>query len=195
VGCDAYLLDDGVRVPHTYMDMVRDRNKPITLERLLRRNLIYICSLVPRVAGDAVGWFDAELFGTEDYGLWLKLLEHGYEAIRNPEPLATYRRRSGSVSSDIARLGVNNRRAYELALERGRLTRRQQRIARRAIRYNRAMEVVATLRFASGQERQAVDLLRLAPLLAWVALTNPRWWRQWIAVLRTGRVPAVSARR
>lgn len=191
VTCDARLLDDGDYAEHTYLDLVRDRDASLTLDAVLTRNSIYIASLVPRAVGDEVGWFDEELFGTEDFGLWVKILERGYVAIRNPAPLAVYRRRAGSVSSDIASQGVNNRRVYELALARGRLTGRQRRIARRAIRYNRAMETVARLRFGWSAGVGPGELVRALPLLAWVALTNPRWWGQWLAVLRTGRAPRV----
>ena len=83
---------------------------------------------------------------------------------------------------------MNNRRAYELALARGRLTHGQQRIARRAIRYNRAMEQVASLRFAQGANwRSAVGLVRSLPSLVWVALSHPRMWPEWARLLRTGR--------
>ena len=192
VTCDARLLDETGDAEHTYLDQIpsRDRRKPLTLDRILERNPIYISSLVPSAVGESVGWFDVELFGTEDFGLWVKILERGYEAILNPEPLAVYRRHAGSVSSNIARQGANNRRTYELALARGALSARQRRIARRAIRYNRAMEVVATLRFRPAGRASARQIMRALPLLAWVALTNPRWWKQWAAVLRTGRQPA-----
>lgn len=195
VTCDALLLDEDGYAEHTYLDMIRDRNRPLTLELVLARNPIYISSLVPTAVGESVDWFDPELFGTEDFGLWLKILERGLEAIRNPETLAVYRRRAGTVSSNIASQGVNNRRAYELALARGALSPRQRRIARRSIRYNRAMEGVARLRFSPRADRSLSDLMRLAPVLAWVALTNPRWWSQWIGVLRTGRQPAARGRR
>lgn len=192
VACDARLLDPDGYASHTYFSLIRDLDQPLTLERVLYRNPIYICSLVPVEIGESVGWFDPELFGTEDFGLWVKILEAGHEAILNPEPLAVYRRRAGSVSSNIPRQAVNNRKVYELALDRGRLSPRARRIARRAIRYNRAMEAVARLRF-SPAERSVRELLRAAPLLVWVALSNPRWWGQWIAVLRTGRLPTPRA--
>ncbi len=197
VACDALLLDEDGYAEHTYLDMIpsRDRDRPLTLDRVLERNPIYVSSLVPAAVGRSVGWFDPELFGTEDFGLWVKILEGGYEAILNPEPLAVYRRGAGSVSSNIARQGANNRRAYELALARGALTPRQRRIARRGIRYNRAMEVVAMLRFRPAGRPSVRQVARVLPLLAWVALTNPRWWMQWVAVLRTGRLPAAKPRR
>jgi teichuronic acid biosynthesis glycosyltransferase TuaG len=189
VTCDALLLDADGYARHTYLDTIRDRRRPLTLSLVLTRNPIYIASLVPTAVGESVGWFDPELFGTEDFGLWVKILERGYEAVRNPEPLAVYRRHAGTISSNIARQGVNNRRVYELALARGALGRRERRIAKRAIRYNRAMEAVAGLRFSSKGARSPRQLMRLVPLLAWVAITNPRWWRQWVAILRTGRQP------
>lgn len=184
VACDALLRDGDRYDDHTYLDQFSDGRRPLTLERVLRRNRIYVSALVPRAVGEEVGWFDPELFGTEDFGLWLKILEQGFDAILNPEPLAVYRRRAGSISSDIARQGANNRRTYELALSRGRLTPRQARIARSAIRYNRAMEAVAGARFSAAGTR---SLVRLVPLLVWVSLTNPRLWSQWVAVLRTPR--------
>jgi glycosyltransferase involved in cell wall biosynthesis len=192
VTCDALLLEGDDYAEHTYLDWVRDRDRPLTLERVLRRNPIYISSLVPTETGQSVGWFDPELFGTEDFGLWLKILERGFEAILNPEPLAVYRRHAGTVSSNIARQGENNRRTYELALARGHLNARQRRIARGAIRYNRAMEAVAQARFAPKRHRALAQLITMAPMLIWVVLTNPRWWSQWVAVLRTGQQPPAA---
>jgi hypothetical protein len=103
-----------------------------------------------------------------------------------------YRRAAGSVSSNIARQGANNRRAYELALARGALTTGQRRIAVNAIRYNRAMEAVAELRFGRRSARSVLRLGAHMPLLLYVAATNPQWWRQWITVLRTGRSAAIG---
>ncbi|HEX4115907.1 MAG TPA: glycosyltransferase family 2 protein [Solirubrobacteraceae bacterium] len=188
VTCDARILIDERYAPYTHLQTVPGRYAPITLERELRLNVIYGACLVPSAVGAAVGWFDAELFGTEDYGLWIKILEAGYRAVLNEEVLAVYRRTAGSVSSNIASQGLNNRRAYALALDRGSLTARQRRIARRAIRYNRAMEEVALLRF-SGARRGSSALRRLhrLPSLLWVALTNPRMWPEWLQLLRTGQ--------
>ncbi|HJS95798.1 MAG TPA: glycosyltransferase family A protein [Solirubrobacteraceae bacterium] len=192
VTCDALLLEGDDYAEHTYLDWVRDRDRPLTLDRVLRRNPIYISSLVPTEIGHFVGWFDPELFGTEDFGLWLKILERGFEAILNPEPLAVYRRHTGTVSSNIARQGANNRRTYELALARGHLSARERRIARGAVRYNRAMEAVARARFAPCRPRSLAQLVSMMPLLVWVVLTNPRWWSQWLAILRTGRQPPAA---
>jgi teichuronic acid biosynthesis glycosyltransferase TuaG len=197
VACDARILVGDRYAPYTHMERIPERHAPITLERVLRRNLIYGACLVPTEVGEVVGWFDPELFGTEDFGLWIKILETGNRAVLNHEVLAVYRRSAGTVSSNIARQGVNNCRAYELALKRGRLTPKQRSIARRAIRYNRAMEEVALLRFAGGllEQGSSLRLLRNLPLLAWVALGNLRMWPQWLELLRTGRAGDTAALR
>lgn len=189
VTCDARILIGEEYAPYTHLDRIHDRDAPLTLERVLRRNPIYMACLVPTSVGESVGWFDPELFGTEDFGLWIKILEAGYRAVLNRDVLAVYRRTAGAVSSNIASQGVNNRRAYELALARGRLSHRQQRIARGAIRYNRAMEQVAVARFGftQGRGRLLLRLVRGSPTLIWVALTNPRMWSEWFELLRTGR--------
>jgi glycosyltransferase involved in cell wall biosynthesis len=187
VSCDARIMMDDDYVSYTHLCCVQDRYAPITLERVLRRNPIYISCLVPVVVGESVGWFDPELFGTEDYGLWIKILEAGYRVVLNEEVLAVYRRTAGTVSSNIASQGRNNQRVYELALARGRLSSKQRRIARRSIRYNRAMEEVALLRFGTARGRAIARALIKLPLLVWVALGNPRLWAQWFELLRTGR--------
>lgn len=188
VACDARIMIDNKCVPYTYMQRIPNRHGPITLERVLLRNPIYISCLVPTAVGEQVGWFDPELFGTEDFGLWIKILEVGFSAVLNPEVLAVYRRTIGAVSSNIVRQGANNRRVYRLALKRGHLTARQRRIVRAAIRYNRAMEYVALLRFGDDRRwRSVLRRPRRLALLAWVALVNPRMWRGWFELLLSGR--------
>jgi teichuronic acid biosynthesis glycosyltransferase TuaG len=188
VACDAHFLIGDQLSEYTYLDRIPDRGQPLTLERLLRRNMIFVTSLVPMLVGAEVGWFDAELFGTEDFGLWIKIFERGYRAVRNDVPLMIYRRTAGTVSSNLARQALNNRLAYELALARGRLNREQARIARHQIRYNRAMEEIAMARFSpGGMRRFLLRLPRILPSLAWVAIANYRMWPEWFRLLISGR--------
>ena len=193
VACDARILIVDEYAPYTHLERTPDRHAPLTLERVLQGNPIYGACLVPTAVGEAVGWFDPELFGTEDFGLWIKILEASYRAVLNTEVLAVYRRTAGTVSSNIVSQGVNSRRVYQLALRRGRLTARQRRIARRAIRYNHAMEEVALARFGGARVgKRGLRLLRRLPLLVWVALSNPRMWPGWLELLRTGRAKGVA---
>jgi glycosyltransferase involved in cell wall biosynthesis len=180
VACDARIEQDGTLLDHTYLQQFHGAVEPLTVERVLRRNCIYVSALVPRAVGDEVGWFAEELFGTEDHDLWLRILETGRAAVLNREPLAVYRRQAGSVSSNIARMGANNQETYWRALRRGRLTPRQRRIARSELRYNRAMEAVA----AAWMDRRPRGLVRTLPTAAFVAATRPAHWRDWVRVLR-----------
>ncbi len=66
-----------------------------------------------------MGRFAPEIFGTEDYDLWVRILERGYRAVLNPDRLAVYRVTSGSVSSNAARQGENSQMVYTRALGRG----------------------------------------------------------------------------
>jgi glycosyltransferase involved in cell wall biosynthesis len=176
VGCNARMSSSGSR---TFFDHVRGQLEPLTLERELRGNCIFVSALVLRQAGEAADWFDTALYGTEDHDLWIRILELGYEAVLNHEILALYRQPPGSISSDIARMGVGNQLTYRRALARGRLTPAQRRIARSQLRYNRAMEAVAAAWFRGDRSRA----MRQLPTLLLVALTHPRLWSAWLEVL------------
>jgi glycosyltransferase involved in cell wall biosynthesis len=181
VACDARLRLAHGMASFTYLDQFRDRCTPLTLERVLRRNCIYISALVPREVGQEVGWFDPALFGTEDHDLWIRILETGRRAVLNRELLAVYSSDGASVSSNIARMAFNNQKTYRSALARGALPPRARRIARSELRYNRAMEVVATAWF----ERRPAAMARSLPVAAFVAVTRPGHWGEWVRVLRS----------
>jgi glycosyltransferase involved in cell wall biosynthesis len=182
LACDAYIETAEGRLATTYSQQFRRGVAPITLERILRRDSIYVSAMLPRAAGEAVGWFSEDLFGTEDHDLWIKVLERGHRAVYTPEPLCVYRRTEGSISLNVARQAANNQKTYRAALARGRLTARQRRIAYSELRYNRAMEVVA--RVALDGERSPRRVIKALPLLTWVAATRPSHWGEWLAVLR-----------
>lgn len=176
LGCDAYYVQDGRRLQRTHLDRIAPATGDVTVERLLRGNPVYISALLDRAAADEAGWFDEGLFGTEDHDLWLRIAEAGRRVVVRREPLALYTVAEGSVSSNLGRMGRNMQLLHERALGRGRLTPRQARLARRQLRYYRAMEAVA--------ERDG--LLAKAPLLARVVLTNPGRWPGWLRALRAG---------
>lgn len=181
VGCDARIVDGTRQLPHTFLQHVRAPDGPVTLEAMLKANYIFVSALLLREAGDRAGWFAIDLFGTEDHDLWLRVLELGYEALINREPLAIYRQVAGSVSSNLARMGANNQLTYSRALERGRLTPAQQRIARSQLRYSRAMEAFAGAWFDGNRAEAA----RALPTLARVVLSHPRSWPGWLRVAAT----------
>lgn len=103
VCCDATYFGDS-RVGERFSDHVPQVG-PVTLDRVLSRQFnIFITVLFRVEAWRAVGGFDASLRSAEDLDLWLRILGAGWRAAYVAEPLARYRRRSGSMSSDTARL-------------------------------------------------------------------------------------------
>jgi glycosyltransferase involved in cell wall biosynthesis len=181
VACDARLPG----AAETYLEVCEREHRlplePLDLERILRRNCIYVSALVPRDAVQEIGGFDPDLFGTEDHDLWIRILETGRRAVLNREVLCVYHQPEGSISSNLARMAANNQKTYERALRRGRLNARQQRLARRELRYNRAMEAVA----AAILDRRPAALPRALPGAVVVAVTNLPRWRGWARALRS----------
>lgn len=186
VSCNARIAaGDGTFAPFTYHDQFRRGVEPVTVERLLRRNVVFVSCLVPSAVGAEVGWFDEHLFGTEDHGLWLKITERGYRVLVNHQPLAVYRRTEGSISSDIARQARNNRLTLTTAMRRGRLTARQRRIVAQELRYNRALEAVGGAVLSPGTAAQrAGRVLQALPVVVLVLVTRPRNWGDWWRALR-----------
>jgi teichuronic acid biosynthesis glycosyltransferase TuaG len=183
VTSDARLLTPEGFLPRTYMELMGFPAE-VTVERMLVSNQIYVSALAPRALVDEVGRFCAEIFGTEDYDLWLRIVERGYDVVFVDEPLAVYRLRPASVSSNLARMARSLQSTYRRALERGTLTPRQRRIALRQLRLQRALEQVGLLRSERGDGRLPLGrLLRALPLFARVAVENPDRWGAALRVL------------
>lgn len=170
VACNARRLGPEGFLPGTYMDHI-DVSGEVTLTHLLRGNPIFVSVVSPRHVVEEAGGFCADLFGTEDRDLWIRILELGYRVVRTSTVLAVYRVRGASVSSDERSMARANQLVYRRALERGRLTEHQARIARRELRLQVAVEHIASpARFPSRRVFAAL------PLLARVALEHPDRW-------------------
>lgn len=187
VACDAYLLEGDRRLPGTY---AQTYGSPagIGVDRLLRENPIYVSALFPRAVLEEVGPFSTRTFGSEDHDLWLRIVETGREVIYNPRPLAVYRLRAGSVSADRPRMARTAQATYRLALERGRLSPRQRRIARRELRLQRAVERADGISAAWRSGRRPEALRRAAaglPLFVLVALERLNRWARWLRAARS----------
>lgn len=176
VTCDARLLGPGGFLPQTYAEL-RGRPRELSLSRMLLSNQVYGSVVLPRALVEQAGGFCPDLFGTEDYDLWLRVLELGYGIVASREALAVYRLRPASVSSNPARMARSLQLTYRRALERGHLTPRQVRIAARQLRLQRALEQVGLI----SSERPGIGHLvtviaRNVPLFLRVAAENPDRW-------------------
>ena len=188
VSCDALLEGTDGPIEGTYGDRV-PYPETLTLAQLLVDNPIFVSALVPRAAFEEAGGFSTECFGTEDRDLWIRLLELGYRAVFNPKPLAVYRLDEGSVSADTASMARNMQTVYRRALERGRLSGRERRVARRELRLLQLIEEVVEIeqQRASSGRLPLGKVLRAAPRAAVVAVTNPQRWGRVAGRLLRGR--------
>jgi teichuronic acid biosynthesis glycosyltransferase TuaG len=181
VTCDARVLTDDGFLPRTYMQIV-DFPDRVTKAVLLRGNPIFK-AISPRAAVEEAGGFDPEIFGVEDWDLWLKIVERGYGVVANRSALAVYRLAPESVSSNHASMARSSQLFYRRALERGNLTARERRIARRELRLQQAIE-----RVASEDGRSVGRIARALPLLTLVALEHPNRWPSYARMLAHRRL-------
>jgi len=135
------------------------------LDVISQENAVCILTVFRRRVYDTVGGFNPGFTGNEDYEFWLRAALAGFRIVRNHEPLAVYRRHSGSLSSDEPRMirGVMNVLRHidslldELPEEREALRRQIQRFTRELPR--------ADLR-ASLQRRDAAAAARVLETIA-----------------------------
>jgi predicted O-linked N-acetylglucosamine transferase (SPINDLY family)/glycosyltransferase involved in cell wall biosynthesis len=117
------VLDEYPDLGYAYTDQVYfgDRNERVSvpefdLTLLARGNFVGYCSLVRKSAFLAVGGYDPENWGYyEDWDLWLKLGEAGWQGKRVPEPLFIYNYHFGSSLSYFARRLNSRYRALVLS--------------------------------------------------------------------------------
>jgi teichuronic acid biosynthesis glycosyltransferase TuaG len=174
VACNGFLLHEDRQRPETYRDLV-PMPAEVTLTALLKENPIFARALAPRAVVDAAGGFSPEVIGTEDYDLWLRILELGYRVVVTSEPLAIFRQGEGQLSRNRELMAQGLQVTYRRALRRGRLSRRQRRIAMKQLRLHRAREEFGLIRIE--QRTTGVFYARIAralPLLVWVTLENPK---------------------
>jgi len=176
VTCDARLLSGSALLPRTYMEVV-GFPEPLTKADLLRFNPIFK-AVSPRAAVDEAGRFDPEIFGVEDWDLWLKIVEQGYRVVAHRSALAVYRLAPESVSSDHVSMARSSQLFYRRALERANLTARERRIARRELRLRQAIE-----RISRPESRSPGEMLRALPLLMVVAAEHPKRWPSYARML------------
>jgi glycosyltransferase involved in cell wall biosynthesis len=184
--------------PEGPQESVHSQN-PITLTALLRGNTIFVSAIVPRVLIDRLGGFATDCLGTEDYDLWLRILEAGHTVVVVDEFLAFYRVGDATVSANAAGMARAMQTTYRHALERGRLGVRQRAVARRELRWQRLIELRAdaTGRRARTGRLPVIAIARAAPLGARVMLERPELWLRGLGLvavsLRGG--PEAGARR
>lgn len=181
VACNAFLEGPNGLRRESRMDIVPFPEE-VTLSHLLRYNPIFISVVLPRRVVNEVGGFCSDLRRMEDLDLWIRIVEAGYRVVATREPLAVYRVGSPSLSSDAGAMAQDVQRTYRRALERGSLSPKEQRIARRELRRQRLVEQIS-----SGPDLSYRRTLRALPLMLLVVAEHPRSWRSLPRLVVRGR--------
>jgi glycosyltransferase involved in cell wall biosynthesis len=127
-------------------------------DALQEENAISIMSVFRRTAFDASCGFDPAFNGNEDYHFWLQLLRAGFVILQCAEPSASYRRRSGSVSDDQARMLNGVIHVLQWTRERCQAPAELDVIDRQLARFNRELRLAAAkAHLLQGEFREAAD--------------------------------------
>jgi glycosyltransferase involved in cell wall biosynthesis len=187
VSCDGLILGSEGITGETWFGRA-GLTDPIDLDGMLRRNCVLARAIFSRAAYEDVGAaFAAECGGWDDYDLWLRMIEAGYEAIMVPEPLVLYREHAGSHSRDRVTRAQGAIETYRRAIARGALTPRQRRAARRQILHYRASGQWELLyRALTRADRRAAVRIAVGavPLAVAAFLQQPSRWGSWATRLR-----------
>ena len=185
VACDAYVEGTQGERHGTHSQRAGSLLEPITLDRLLEGNPIFVSAVAPRSLVVELGAFSTDTWGSEDHDLWIRIVEQGYEVAVNPRPLVIYREAEGSVSASLVGMARTSQTTYRRALERGNLTPRQRRAARRNLRMQGAIETFE--RRAQGERPGLAELAGGGVAMLAYVLAHPRRWGAWARSLSGGR--------
>jgi len=180
VACDAVLESAAGPLEETLADQVGWVD-PITYESMLDRSTIFVSAVFPRAAFDEVGGFSPECWGSEDFDLWLRIIERGYDVVATREPVAIYRLHEGGLSRSQLTMAEAGIAAYRRAYARANSSRRRRATRSRIVHY-RALLARALLADALARRRwfEAAGLVvRHSPVAVAAVLQAPGRWREW----------------
>ena len=126
---------------------------------LIDRNFIEAAGTIRKTALEEVGGYNETLRAVEDYELWLRLLAHGWAAVRPPGNLLVRRDTPTSMSKDAERMWIAFHEAWRLVAEEHPAPDDVKATARAHM-----LETERELRMLAGEEhpRRALRDLRLA---------------------------------
>ncbi len=181
VACNPWILDEDGRRADTFAERY-GWTDAIDYDAMIQRNCICARALFSRDAYERAGGFVAETQPCDDYDLWLRMLELGYEVVATREPLASYRLHAAATSRDVGRMAETILLVHERALARGAASRRQRRALRERMRHHRALRERARVKAALADRRPALAAartLRAIPYGVIAFLQRPSRWPEW----------------
>ena len=196
VACNARLLEDSGVAEQTFAERY-GWTDGIGYDDMIQRNCICARAVFSRAAYERAGGFAPETQPSDDYDLWLRILEAGYVVATTREPLVGYRLHAAATSRDVGRMAESILVVHERALRRGAVTPRQRRALRERMRHHRALRERARVRGAIADGRPltaAARALRAAPFGVVAFVQRPSRWPEWARdVLRRRRAPSARA--
>jgi glycosyltransferase involved in cell wall biosynthesis len=192
VACNALLDTPGGILEETFADCF-GWLEPVDYDSMIRRSYIFVTAMFTRAAYEEVGGFSPECWGSEDYDLWLRIMETGYTVASSREPVAVYRLHPASLSRNQLRMAEAGITAYRRALARRSGSPRQVRAIKARLRHYRALRERALVRQALTEGRRggvALQALKAAPYGLLAFLQDPSRWREWARdILRRDKKP------
>ena len=187
VACNPLIHGPGGVTGETFADRHGWR-ETIDYTSMIERSYVP-APLFVRAGFDEVGGFARELRGAEDYDLWLRLLEAGYEIVTTRESVYTYRHHPVSLSRDKLRMTEDAIAAYERALARDKLSAPQRRAIKRKLRHYHALRRRELVYEAIERGRPLVTIhraLRATPTGVVAFAQCPARWPEWCRALIAG---------
>jgi len=186
VACNPWIVDaDGTR-DGTFAERY-GWTDDIGYDDMIARNCICARALFSREAYTRAGGFAGQTQPSDDYDLWLRMLELGYEVVTTRETLASYRLHEHATSRDNARMAEATLLVHGRALRRGAISPRQRRALKARVRHHRALRERARLIQAVAERRPLAAgsrAARAAALGSIDVLATPSRWREWLSELR-----------
>jgi len=172
VSCDALYTGRPAREGRPFSYYSPQAGEPTLAAVIERRFNIFIAAMIRREAIAQAGGFDESLARAEDLDLWIRILSAGWRAAYVAEPLAIYRRRPGSLTTETLQLCRSTARMYEKT---ARALAGRPEAALAAVMARHCEEQAAWIegedRVIAGEVRAGLDLLRAAH----AERRSPRW--------------------
>jgi glycosyltransferase involved in cell wall biosynthesis len=184
VACDGLLFNEetGMQERTWSEEFLGGPQARLDYDAMIHRNAILARAVFSRAAFQEVGGFAPECLASDDWDLWLRMIESGYEAVYVPEPLVVWRRHAGSLSERQAFLMQGSIAVTRRALARSYASPRQRRGLRIRLRHLQAVRTRALLRDAVRERRTGAAARLVLPAVARGAvaiLQRPSRWAEW----------------
>jgi hypothetical protein len=128
------------------------------------RCTVMVSTTIRREAILRAGMFDESLRGSEDFDLWLRLVKQGGKIAYHQQVLIRYRRRGGSLMTDMVAMAKEQLRVLEKAYRMENLTSSEAEVVRRQHRRIQALQAFheGKKSFLDGDVRTAIGHLKQA---------------------------------